>query len=113
MRRDSRFPKPVSYRRALRVLYMREEPWAHFLRKNGDRSKIVRYLKARAAVRIVADIFGVTPLHVAQHLLRVGGKLRRELDLLGTAFAKSTGATPPEGVMTENRLYWSTGRGAW
>jgi hypothetical protein len=94
MRRNN--PKPICYTRALKVLAMREDPVLHLLRAAGHHYPFVRRFKKRASVRIVADLFGVTPAQVAEDLY----------DLKGAKFPSFDGFPDPKPL-------WASGRGAW
>jgi hypothetical protein len=53
------YPEPIAYTRALRILFTREHPHAKLL--DNKKSEITTRLRKRAPLRIVADLFNVSP----------------------------------------------------
>jgi hypothetical protein len=95
----SEYPKPISYRHALKILYQREDPVAYLTATNYSRT--VAHLRKRASVRIVADLFGTTPAQVAEHLMNTNAP-HISLDFSGNGLKRP-----------DDKTLWSKGKGAW
>ncbi len=97
---DSTYPKPLSFRRAIKILNMREDPYDHLLKRGKTDARTISYLKGRASVRIVADLFGVSPKFVAEAVFYNPNFTMPDF---------SPGGPERPG----DKTLWSKGKGAW
>lgn len=107
---NEKFPQPVSYRRALQILFLREQPHANLLHKQSGQIKA--RLRKRPSVRLVADLFYTSPKQVANDLFQFGGQRAQNLAAMTQACESFMGERLDE-LHTPTKLLWATGRGAW